>query len=596
MRHLLLVAAVALAACGGGLSPWSPPDAGPPDAGPPDAGPPDAGPPRCGDGVRTSGEECDLGAQNGSNAGCEKDCTFSCVPADPLRGDAHCDPHDRCKGHGVCGEDHLCSTSGALATGVSCGDRQICRNGACTAAVCGDGIVTTPEECDDGHNDGVRGCGASCRFTCVSRDSSRDCAPADPCAGPSACDDSSHLCSPRTPLADGTSCGGSNVCLGGRCQPPGSTCGDGEVDGNEQCDPPDGVTCDAHCMKIGHAICGNGILEAGEQCDDGNTTSLDGCSSSCRFEQEQRANAVQMRFDTDVYCTANALGGAVGQGVQSTLQGQIGTAVKNGGITLAFAMLGLDDLTGTNAAAFKLGALSGAPFAAPPGQIYDGTSDLDWWYRADAAGLDLHRAPRAQLDASIASKTLSAGPGNLNIPLSFGGGPLTLSASSVRVHANVGAASKPLSTTASTPGHLAAEHLDPGLVSFEGLSNGELCANASAASLAAVPAPASIQQGGGSNACSESYTSANTMLDVLVGGCHVFFGIITAISKTQPDQTDPAAPPAGAGGPYSLGVGSGSSVSSCTDHSGATVDLSTCLRAAAYSSFLTFTTGRVILK
>jgi cysteine-rich repeat protein len=31
-------------------------------------------------------------------------------------------------------------------------------------------------------------------------------------------------------------------------------------------------------------VCGNGVVETGEQCDDGNTTSGDGCSSTCTIE------------------------------------------------------------------------------------------------------------------------------------------------------------------------------------------------------------------------------------------------------------------------------------------------------------------------
>ncbi len=34
-------------------------------------------------------------------------------------------------------------------------------------------------------------------------------------------------------------------------------------------------------------VCGNDVLEQNEQCDDGNTNDNDGCSSVCRFEQEE---------------------------------------------------------------------------------------------------------------------------------------------------------------------------------------------------------------------------------------------------------------------------------------------------------------------
>jgi len=33
--------------------------------------------------------------------------------------------------------------------------------------------------------------------------------------------------------------------------------------------------------------CGNGKLEAGEECDDGNRTAGDGCSATCRADQER---------------------------------------------------------------------------------------------------------------------------------------------------------------------------------------------------------------------------------------------------------------------------------------------------------------------
>jgi cysteine-rich repeat protein len=38
-------------------------------------------------------------------------------------------------------------------------------------------------------------------------------------------------------------------------------------------------------------VCGNGSVEAGEQCDDGNTTSGDGCSATCKIEVKPRSTA-----------------------------------------------------------------------------------------------------------------------------------------------------------------------------------------------------------------------------------------------------------------------------------------------------------------
>lgn len=549
----------------------------------------DAGPPRCGDGIRQSGEECDLGAKNGPNAGCERDCTLSCVPSDLKRGDAHCDPHDPCKGHGSCGADFRCTLSAAPPTGADCGSGNLCRDGACQAPVCGDGIVTPPEECDDGVNDGTRGCDAHCRFTCLSTDAARDCTPADPCQGPSTCDDSTHTCAPRTPLAEGTSCAAGRLCRQGRCLP--NLCGNGVVDPGEQCDPPNGSTCDSNCQNV---VCGDGVRSGDEQCDDGNRTNLDGCDSSCHFEQAQRAVAVQMSWGTDGFCTANALGSAIGSNAQQTLQGQINSAVASGSMTLAFQVLGLADLTGTNATGIRLGALTGAPFAAPPLHHYDGTKDLDWWYAAQAADLDASRLPLAQLPASISSKTLTAGPGHMKLTFVLGGGPVQFAGSAVRLRASVGGATAPTESTAATPGHTPGEHLDRALTSFASLNNGELCGNISAASFAAAPVPASLQTGG-SNACDQGYTSAHDMLDVLVGGCSTTYGFVTIIAPTQPDQVDASMPAAGGGGPYQL-VASGGKVKACKDQHGASAPLSACLDAAAYSSALTFATDRIMFR
>ena len=55
------------------------------------------------------------------------------------------------------------------------------------------------------------------------------------------------------------------------------------------------------------AVCGNGIIEVSETCEDGNTTSCDGCSSSCRIEA--CGNGVQ---ECSEECDDGPLNGAPG--------------------------------------------------------------------------------------------------------------------------------------------------------------------------------------------------------------------------------------------------------------------------------------------
>jgi fibro-slime domain-containing protein len=134
-------------------------------------------------------------------------------------------------------------------------------------SVCGDGIQTPDEACDDGKNDGSYG-------SCTS-----DCKPGPHCGD-------GVVQSPQEECDDGV-----NLTPYGGCAPGcknGGYCGDGVVDSlfGEACD--DGVNdggygeCDVGC-QLGPR-CGDGIKQAQEECDDGNKKNGDGCSANCKAE------------------------------------------------------------------------------------------------------------------------------------------------------------------------------------------------------------------------------------------------------------------------------------------------------------------------
>jgi cysteine-rich repeat protein len=470
------------------------------------------------------------------------------------------------------------------------------------AATCGNGITEAGEECDFGASNGPgTGCEANCRFSCTMAPDS--CPDADVCNGVETCTAVSvnghagRACAPATaPATDCTPCGG-GVCVSGACAA--SACGDGCLDlvHGEQCEPPGTASCDAACHALAPPGCGNGVRDAGEQCDDGNTSRLDGCSATCTFEQVQRINWLKMQFGTDSYCTANALGAAFSSSLaQQQQQAAIDAAVANGSATTAFQFLQLADLTGTSAPQVALGVLAGAPVA---GTGYDGTSDLDWWYTIEAASLDAGRLPVALIPGTISAGVLDAGPGALPLGLPLGARATPFVLSNARLTVAIGAASAPLASTGGPPGHLAAEQLEPALVSFATMGQpnatgaGKLCGVLSAAALAGQPVPAAAQ-GCTVTTCSQCYTASNTMLDLLVSGCTGLIG--TLIKATQPDAADPGAAVAGAGAPYSLSVNTQHSVVGCKDKNGADAPLPACLAAAAYSCSFQFATDRIVAK
>ena len=134
------------------------------------------------------------------------------------------------------------------------------------APVCGDGIVTRTEVCDDGKNTGEYG---GCMPGCKQR---------GPYCGDGAVDEAHEKCD------DGVNLSPYGGCAPGCILP---TCGDGIVQASEQCDDMvlDGKYggCTAQCLLAPH--CGDGVIQAeqGEQCDDGNRATGDDCDNSCTY-------------------------------------------------------------------------------------------------------------------------------------------------------------------------------------------------------------------------------------------------------------------------------------------------------------------------
>jgi cysteine-rich repeat protein len=613
--------------------------------------------PSCGDGVVTAPEECDRGALNGPGSGCETTCKHSCISTDAAR---NCAVQSSCASTGTCDDaSHTCKLGGPKPTGASCGPGKLCKGADCVDALCGDAVITPPETCDNGDANGPgTGCENTCKQSCVNP--ATDC-PATPC-NVATCTAEHRCATAPDATKNGQTCGANLVCKAGACISPTATCGNGILEGGEDCDlgasngpgtgcetickfsctgpgtqgscvdinachvtpmctavmvdgkpaqkcvtganKVDGVACGVGSICIGAvckpSVCGDGFRDPAknEECDDGNLTKLDACDSACKFEQDQRVIGMKMQFVTDTYCTANALGGAIASVARSSFQSNLDASIKDGSVSALFTFNG--DLAGASGAV-TVGNLSGAPPSnAPP---YVGTSDLDWWYGPTLSTIDATRTPRAILSGTYTGSVLNA-TGRLNLITSIGGAIASLAVSGAKITIPIGAASVPTTAAAAAPpGHVASEHLLPTLQSFATAGGtataptGQLCGNIAATSLDTTLPPVSLLPGG-ENACIENYSSANRMIDILVGGCTVKVIInITAIKKTQPDQVDPSAAVAGAGGPYLLVADANTKrVTSCKDKNGAVVALQTCLNAAAYSMSFKYATDRVIIK
>ncbi|MEL6179824.1 MAG: DUF4215 domain-containing protein, partial [Myxococcota bacterium] len=197
--------------------------------------------------------------------------------------------------------NYLLTLSGFLNAGTA-----IC------ASVCGDGVVSGIEQCDDGNPDDGDGCSSGCAvepgFDCLELNDDPSNCFQPPCGNsmlefPESCDDGNtddgDGCSSICQLEncgdgilseeDGEECDDNNTidtdACTNRCRE--ATCGDRVVqEGVEECDDGNAINTDACTNNCTNAICGDGIVGPGERCDDGVN---DGSYNSCTLDCSRRA-------------------------------------------------------------------------------------------------------------------------------------------------------------------------------------------------------------------------------------------------------------------------------------------------------------------
>ena len=185
---------------------------------------------------------------------------------------------------------------------------------------CGNGIVETGEQCDDGNKDENDSCSNTCQN--IAPKCSVQVLPA---SGPAplktsiSCTGtpqgrSAIVISRNNSIIDASEAATKEFIFSEageysvRCYPnaenkdntcvttvhPGSMCGNGKVEAGEQCDDGNTISgdgCQSDCrLPVAGPVCGNGKVEAGEQCDDGNKDNGDICTNLCQKNMPNTGN------------------------------------------------------------------------------------------------------------------------------------------------------------------------------------------------------------------------------------------------------------------------------------------------------------------
>ncbi len=148
-------------------------------------------------------------------------------------------------------------------------------------AVCGDMILQSVEQCDDGNTKPGDGCSGICTI------------------------EPGYTC--KTP--------------GKACEPLAAVCGNGKIEVGEACDDSNAKNADGcsascqveagwecakpaqPCTKTQQAAkCGDSVVQSGEQCDDGNIKNADGCNAGCQREQGWNCPIPGKACEVIAYC------------------------------------------------------------------------------------------------------------------------------------------------------------------------------------------------------------------------------------------------------------------------------------------------------
>jgi len=267
----------------------------------------------CGSGIIEGDEVCDDGNE-ASGDGCSADCSLVEAGWVCPRPGRPCTEQPQC-GNGVLerGEtcDDLNAVSGDGCSGTEDPNQPGCQleagswcpaaGDACAPMICGDGLRSPDEQCDDGDATPDDGCSA----TCTVEDGWLCSAPGTDCIpicgdglqrGGEECDDGDHDnadgCNAACRIEPGWVC----LAIGEDCVP--TECGNGDPEPGEGCDDGNlvaGDGCSLTCQEeptvtVGpsptvNVFCGDGMVTGDEDCDDGNVADGDGCAANCTVEE-----------------------------------------------------------------------------------------------------------------------------------------------------------------------------------------------------------------------------------------------------------------------------------------------------------------------